>query len=190
MHHVQRVFGSKSQHPAFDLFETGKICEVEFRETLKKLIAEQRTEANIASRTFTNEELDKAWNAMILELPVERIEMVRSLRSKVRTFLLSNTNSIHKSKVMDKVDASVGIRRFEAAFEKTYYSHEMGLRKPDPLIFKRVAEENQLNVSRVLFIDDSDQHVLGAREAGLKALHLDLKKYGSVQDLLAEQGII
>ncbi len=64
----------------------------------------------------------------------------------------------------------------KALFHGAYYSCEIGLRKPDASAFHHVLERHSADPSRTLFIDDSIQHVHGARNAGLKAEHLDLGK--------------
>jgi putative hydrolase of the HAD superfamily len=71
------------------------------------------------------------------------------------------------------IDRDYGIRRFEALFEKTYYSCDIGMRKPDAEIFWHVLRENRLECNETLFIDDSPQHIEGARAIGLAAFHLD-----------------
>jgi glucose-1-phosphatase len=185
-------YGQENQHPIFDHIETGHVTEEEFRATVKSLLGgHSSSEQTVATKaTLSDQAIDHAWNAMILDFPPERIQLVSDLRQRFRTFLLSNTNSIHKAAVMEKVEESVGIATYERAFERTYYSHEMGLRKPNPEIFVRVVKENRLNPARTLFIDDSLQHVEGARLAGLQALHLDFRKYETVADLLAYHRII
>lgn len=46
------------------------------------------------------------------------------------------------------------------------------MRKPDKEIFELVINENNLNPQETLFIDDSIQHVQGAQNMGLNAVHL------------------
>jgi putative hydrolase of the HAD superfamily len=53
-----------------------------------------------------------------------------------------------------------------------YLSHEIKLRKPNIEIFEKVLLDNNLNPSSTLFIDDSPQHIEGARKAGIHAFHL------------------
>jgi len=64
-----------------------------------------------------------------------------------------------------------------------YFSHELGLRKPNSDIFEFVCIENNLNPSTTLFIDDSIQHIEGAKKCGLQTIHLtqdkDLRAYFS-----------
>ena len=53
-------------------------------------------------------------------------------------------------------------------FEVAYLSNEMGMRKPDVEIFDFVIDQNKLNPEQSLFIDDSPQHLVGAKKAGLQ----------------------
>ena len=56
----------------------------------------------------------------------------------------------------------------EHLFEKTYYSHLMGKRKPEADIFEQVLLENKLNPAETLFIDDSPQHLETAKKLGMQ----------------------
>ncbi len=49
----------------------------------------------------------------------------------------------------------------------------MRLRKPNVNIFEQVIKENNLNPEETLFIDDSPQHIAGAKKAGLHTLLMD-----------------
>jgi HAD superfamily hydrolase (TIGR01509 family) len=57
-------------------------------------------------------------------------------------------------------------------FEQQYYSSEIGMRKPNVDCFQYVLDQNGLEPSETLFIDDSMQHVEGARKLKIKAYHL------------------
>ena len=59
---------------------------------------------------------------------------------------------------------------FDDIFEKIYLSHHIHLRKPDKEIFLYVIHENKLVLGETLFIDDSPQHIEGARKAGLHTM--------------------
>ena len=61
---------------------------------------------------------------------------------------------------------------FYKLFKKVYYSHEIGFRKPNKEAFQLILDENNLNSDKVLFIDDSPQHIEGAKKLGLKTYHL------------------
>lgn len=57
---------------------------------------------------------------------------------------------------------------FESLFERVFLSHEIGQRKPDLETFGWVCEQLQVLPKKVLFIDDSPQHIEGANSAGLQ----------------------
>ena len=72
------------------------------------------------------------------------------------------------------------VSSFEGLFEEVYYSHEVGIRKPDPKIFDKVLKAHSLKPEETLFVDDSIQHVESAKTLGivthwLKGSILDLK---------------
>jgi HAD superfamily hydrolase (TIGR01509 family) len=158
----QVPFSLKSQSDLFDALETGAIAPAEFRRRL-------REEFDVEG---DDDALDTAWNAMLLDLPAERIELLQQLGQTHRLFLLSNTNAIHLLRFTDIFKNSVDLPSLDSLFEKTYYSHLIGRRKPHPEVFNFIVAENNLDKVATLFIDDSYQHIEGARQAGIQALHL------------------
>lgn len=150
------------QDGVFDEIETGAITEHEFRNRMRVLARIELTDAQI----------DQAWNAMLLELPKVRLELLSSLKTSKRTFLLSNTNVIHAREFEQSIREAHNGVDLKNYFEAGYYSHEMGMRKPDPKIFQRLIDTHDLNPSRTLFIDDSEQHIEGAKVTGLQTHHL------------------
>nr|WP_262921632.1 HAD family phosphatase [Pontibacter ruber] len=155
-------FTQRAQSRLFDLYETGNSTCEEFRDSLRR---EYDLEA-------TDEQIDDAWNAMLLDIPKERIDLLRELGKQYRIFLLSNTNAIHLKRFNEIVAHSFTIPSLDSLFEQTYYSHLVGLRKPDAAIFEQILDENGLQKEETLFIDDSIQHVESARNLGLQTLHL------------------
>lgn len=157
-HHFTQL---KQEH-LFDLHETGHISDADFRHGLRPHLLPDVTDADI----------DAAWNAMLLDLPAQRLNLLMKLKNQHRTFLLSNTNAIHINEFHRQLRAVHGLMDLNDHFERVYLSYQMGLRKPDPAIFLRVCDENGLSPETTLFIDDSPQHVEGAKKAGLMAVHL------------------
>jgi len=155
-------FSQKEQSHLFDLYETGNSTSAEFRDHLR---AAYHIEA-------TDEEIDAAWNAMLLDIPQERIDLLLALGRKYRLFLLSNTNAIHLECFNQIVARSFTIPNLDSLFEKSYYSHLVGKRKPDAAIFEQILAENGLNREETLFIDDSIQHIVSADKIGIQTLHL------------------
>ena len=63
---------------------------------------------------------------------------------------------------------------FEDVTDDIVYSHEVGLRKPDPAIYALAAERLGVAPYEVLFLDDVSANVEAAREAGWHGvLHVD-----------------
>ncbi len=142
-------------------FEMGLISNEEFVFEVKKLLY-----ANVS-----DEQVLYAWNSMIGELPLVRLDILNKLKLKYRTFLLSNTNNIHIPHFKNKVFTEHGIE-LDTCFEKAYYSSCMNLRKPNADIFQFVVKENALDVSKTLFVDDLLDNVITAQNVGLKTLHM------------------
>jgi glucose-1-phosphatase len=158
----QIEFSQKEQSHIFDLYETGNSSSEDFRNDLRKTY----------HIDATDEQIDAAWNAMLLDIPKERIDLLMELGKKYRIFLLSNTNAIHLKRFNEIVAHSFTIPSLDSLFEQAYYSHLVGKRKPDGDIFEMILNEHGLHKEETLFIDDSIQHIDGANEVGIKTLHL------------------
>jgi putative hydrolase of the HAD superfamily len=48
----------------------------------------------------------------------------------------------------------------------------MGFRKPDPESYQSIIDEQNLDVSETLFIDDTLKNIEAARQLGLQTIHL------------------
>ena len=143
-----------------DLFEKGKITELEFINSFATYIPN----ASI-------EEIVKAWNSIIGDFPLERLEFLQMLSSRYRLFLLTNTDSIHISRFEHNVGMSF-YSDFYRCFEKVYYSYEMGMRKPDTEIFTTILSKHDLSPKRTLFVDDKKENTDAAESLGLHVWNL------------------
>ena len=159
-------FNQLKQSTVFDQFDKGKITEQEFRQQLNLALGTQ----------LSDEQINDAWNAMLGTIPPEKLKLLQDVKRHFRTFLLSNTNIIHLKKLTKYLVQFLGRPNLDTYFEKVYYSFVAGLRKPDAAIFLKVMEENNLRPAATLFIDDSPQHVEGARAVGLHAVLYDPKE--------------
>lgn len=157
-HHYSKV----TQSSLFVDLETGQISPETFRNRLRGLLPV----------SLTDEAIDHAWNSILGNFPEENIRLLEALKSKYRTFLLSNTNIIHFETFSNRLKANYGYAQIGELMEKAYYSHELGMRKPDSRIFEHVIKDAGLKPERTLFIDDTEEHVLAAQRAGLKVHHL------------------
>ncbi len=156
------IYSQARQAGIFDAFETGKISSAAFRLSLREWLGSE----------ISDEQIDTAWNAMLLGMPLKRIELLRALRNRYRIFLLSNTNEIHLQAVFAMMEKDHGFPDLGQIMEKQYYSCRMGMRKPDAEIFQYVLHEQGLTAGETLFIDDSIQHIEGARSIGIRSYHL------------------
>ena len=157
-------YSKSSQLNIFNQLETGHISKQNFILEIQKIVPKASASQII-----------NAWNAILQDLPNERLEILKNIKDKFSIFLLSNTNSIHIEKIINKL----GEKKYEEfynLFEKVYYSHQVKLRKPNADIFKLVIKENCLSIKKTLFIDDSIQHIESAKKIGLKTYHLDGNK--------------
>ena len=157
----------KSSKCFFD-YETGRISTDEF---LNELLPFFKPEVK-------KEEIANAWKTIIGEFPVVHVEMLQRLRQKYRIFLLSNTNEIHASKFEKEVPR---VDHLKNLFERLYYSHQMGLRKPQSEIYNKVLAANNLIPSETLFADDLPENIETAKKLGIQTLlvtpELELNKW-------------
>jgi FMN phosphatase YigB (HAD superfamily) len=162
---VEEFFAHKNHNPLFDNFETAGISPAEFRAGI-------RTAAN--NPNLTDAQIDEAWNSLLIGVSGNNHEVLLEVKEKYRTFLLSNNNEIHYDWIINYLKKEFGIDNYDNHFEKAYFSQHMRLRKPNVNIFDQVVKENNLNPSETLFIDDSPQHIEGAKKAGLHTLLMDV----------------
>lgn len=157
------MYSQLQQTSLFDDFEVGRISAAEFIKSLK-----DASGVNVSDREITD-----AWNAMLLDFPLRRLQILQQLRTYYDLILLSNTNEIHEAAFNEILASQNGIPNIGAFFDRVYLSHRIGMRKPDVAVFERIIAENQLQKEHTLFIDDSPQHVEGARAAGIQAIWLE-----------------
>lgn len=157
---ASEFYSKKTQKNIFDLLECGKISEQRFVDKFQ----ETYDKASYA-------EIISAWNALLLDLPQSRVNLLKKIRKKYDIFLLSNTNSIHINEFRKQIGETKYLE-FYNLFKKVYYSYEIGFRKPNKEAFQIILNENNMNPREVLFVDDSPQHVNGARLLGIQTYHL------------------
>jgi glucose-1-phosphatase len=112
--------------------------------------------------TITPESFLEAFGAWPTGLFPGAEELVRKTREKVPVGYLSNTNSMHWDEHFSQWPLC-------AEFDHRFLSFELGWLKPDRELFDGVAGLLAIPPSRVLFLDDNQINVDGAREAGFSA---------------------
>ncbi len=157
-----QLYSQLHQTNLFDDWETGKIDEEEFLSGLQKAAGINLAAADIIT----------AWNTMLLDFPIRRLQILQQLRLHYDLLLLSNTNEWHEAAFNKILYSAHGIPNIGVFFDKVYLSHRVGLRKPSKEIFERVLSENNLNAAHTLFIDDTPQHIEGAKGLGIQTIYM------------------
>ncbi len=157
-------FTQAAQAGLFDELETGQLTPDQFRAGLREHY----------QLTATDEQLDAAWNAMLLDVPAERLALIAELRRQGhQTALLSNTNHLHITEINRRLQQQYGLERGIAdCLDRVFYSQEVGLRKPGEEIFRHALQQMNWKAEETLFIEDSPQHIETARRLGLHTLFL------------------
>ena len=150
----------------FRHYETGRISDETFRNSIREALAIDSSD----------EQIDHAWNAILVGMHEPKKQMLLSARKKFNIFLLSNTNHIHTlrfERFFDDVGDGLNIH---SIFKRVYYSFSMNLRKPDPEIFEYVISDNNLDRSQTLLVDDNRDNIESARNIGLKVLQVEMNQ--------------
>lgn len=151
---------SLSKELFFNL-EKGNSSPEVFRDNVRKMIVNQKDD----------NEIDLAWTAMILDIPADRVRYLEELKKNYKLYLLSNTNEIHRIKFHKNFETDFGYSFYDL-FERNFYSHEMGMRKPNPQIYLQALKEANLVPEETLFIDDMEENIDAAKTTGMKVLHI------------------
>lgn len=155
----QKLYSQALQSDLFDRYETGQISSLHFINKLKELLPNHLTPNKIVA----------AWNAMIQEFQPEKLRFLEEIKKTHTIALLSNTNDLHMDCVRRKLN-KVSKKPLEDYFNYIFLSHEIQIRKPNENVFRFICEKMNVSPEKVLFIDDSIQHIEGARNVGLSAI--------------------
>lgn len=167
------LYSKATQTKLFDRLEKGLIQPADFHREIRELSGIQ----------MTDEQIDQAWNDLILDFPPARLQLLRDLRENYRLYLLSNTNIIHADYYNQDLRDNHSIDGLEELFDKVYYSHDIALRKPDKAPFEYVLKDQNITAAECLFIDDSLPNILTANQMGINTIFLNLDNGHDVMDL-------
>ncbi len=174
----EELYSHAIQTHLFESFEKGFVSPQSFRTQLRAY----------SKTSITNTEIDAAWNALLLGFDTVRLELIKKVSDHYRIFLLSNTNQIHHHKYYNELRALDGYETFFSSFEKLYFSHQIGMRKPDKKIFNFVLNDSSLKAQETAFIDDYNLNIDAANSMGIQGI---LLKSGEVlTDYFSSEGIL
>ena len=157
-----KMYSQAQQNNLFEDFEKNLISPKKFRNNIKSLI----------DRNISDEQIDEAWNSMILDIPKNKIDLLLKLKHQYRIFLLSNSNIIHYKVYINDFKAKSGLENFSDLFEKAWFSFDLQMRKPVKEIYEFVLKDANLKPEETLFIDDSIQNIKPAEELGIQCIFL------------------
>lgn len=159
---IRPYLGTFKQSGIFSQLEQGRISIHQFCTALREL-----SQAN----SVTDEAIVQAWESFLhLGVPTERLEMLLRIKQHYSVNLLSNTNAIHWRMAQDQFFRYKGLEVGDF-FDHIFLSCEMGVEKPAPEIFHRVAEGlGAADPHDILFFDDSEVNCQAARQCGMQAL--------------------
>ena len=155
-HEVQ----SFSREGIFMDLELGNIRTEDFFKAIQKK----------ANGALSLEQIADYWNLILLDIPQEKLNLIRELRKHYTVHLLSNTNEPHWEYICQTCFNKDGYT-VNDYFEKIFLSYEMHLAKPDKTIFEQMLHEAQLVPEETLFIDDSEANCQAASELGIQVHH-------------------
>jgi len=169
------VFEKVKHEEVLERYETGHLSSDEFLGFFC-----------LDNNKINKQEIIMAWNSMLLDIPKERILLIKELSKSYNIFLLSNTNEIHYNFIENYYRNQNENTPFSSLFSKVYLSYQLGHRKPNKEIFEQVIKDAKINPSLTLFIDDSLEHIQAAKALGIKAIHLNLNQQQSLTTLFNE----
>jgi putative hydrolase of the HAD superfamily len=160
------LYTQHKANPLFENLEVGAIEPEAFYEALREA----------TGLTLSNDQLETAWNAMLLDFPVERLQWLDQIKNKYNIYLFSNTNAIHYNAftaIYAQTAPLIGLHPdFNHFFIEAHYSHTLGQRKPELAAFEAVLAKSGLDAAQTLFIDDTISNIEGAQKAGLQTIFL------------------
>ncbi|MDB5520596.1 MAG: haloacid dehalogenase [Tardiphaga sp.] len=131
---------------------------------------------------ITDEQFLEGWNAVIIgEMPGIDALLAAAARH-LPLYAFSNTNVAHAASF------SAPFAKLLSHFQTVFLSSSIGLRKPDAAAYDHVVRAIGVPAARIVFFDDSNENIAGARASGLKTVHV--RTPHDVADALAALGLV
>ncbi len=156
-------------------FEAGKISPEEFFNKVKEAL-----ELKLSYAAFV-----PIWNEVFFLSAKNRsvFSLANNLRERYQTAMISNINILHYEYLKKHFPVF-------SIFSPIFLSYELGLVKPDPLIYQKVLEVLNARPQEVFYTDDRPELVESARRLGIQAfvfsgaqqLQLDLLNVGVISN--------
>jgi putative hydrolase of the HAD superfamily len=122
------------------------------------------------------------WNAILVDEISTTLDLIEQLQEQVPCYAFSNTSAIHRDVWSSRFP------RVTTTFQRLFLSFELGLRKPERAAFDAVASAIGVAPRSILFFDDTEENIDGARAAGFDTVHVQTPH--DVHAALVERGLI
>ena len=160
----EKVKSIYTTNPIFHDYEKGLLDDNVFRDNIRDVFN---------SEHVADDEIDHAWNAMLLGIPGAKLKLMERLKQRYQVLILSNTNNIHVQTMYSKIlPQAAGVSSFDSFAHKTYYSHVVRMRKPDAEIYQYVLDDFKLKPEETVFLDDNADNIKGAEQLNIKVRHI------------------
>ncbi len=141
----------------FKLHERGNITDIEFAEAVC-------AELGIG---LSFEQFAEGWQAIFIAVRPEVIDIMNKLREQGhRVVVLSNTNRLHQDYWPQHYP------EIAASADFLYLSQDIGMRKPDPEVYKYVLQSEGVEAQDAVFFDDLQTNVDAAIALGIQGVHV------------------
>ncbi len=141
---------------AYQDFECGRLTASDYYAALRRMLGID----------LPDDVMREGWNTIIKgEKPGIR-DCLGRLSRRYPLYILTNTNPEHEIVWRDTHRDLLGY------FEKIFVSSRMGFRKPDAEVYRQAARSIGQPCEHVLFFDDAEENVSGARRCGMQAVHV------------------
>ncbi|MFC1752701.1 HAD family hydrolase [Thermoproteota archaeon] len=154
-----------------DKYERGVVTSFDFYKEVKKIL-----DIDIDYEGFI-----PIWNDIFFPVP-GMLEVIESLKVRYPIYLASNTNELHFLHLEEQFP------EYFRCFRYLFLSHQLGLRKPDPLIYNFIISYIKTDPGNIIYIDDRKELVEPAKNLGIDAFVFH--SVDSMKEELAKRNIL
>ncbi len=138
----------------FDLYALSKISKEDFWGMVASRL-------NIDKKNI--DKLSEKFELLYSFVNNDIIDLIKALKYNYKLFTLSNScPEIERKIIKDNI--------YPHLFDKMYFSHITGKRKPDQEAYLQITAENLIKPEECIFIDNDAKNILGAKSIGMNAI--------------------
>ena len=146
-------------YPLFKEYEMGLLSDSSFLNELRSILA---------NPVLADQQIIDLWNTMLVDISLDKLNLLETLRKQYRLVLLSNTNYLHMKGFNSILKKKTQHADFSYWFDAIYFSFQMGVRKPSVEIYQMLLEQEGSNANEVYFLDDNAENIRVANSLGIQ----------------------